>query len=585
MTFARPDLAVLGVLVPALLALFVFLYARRRRRVADALGESELVARLGGGMLRRFPASRLVLLAIAGAALGLAAAGPRWGREVTQGQTQALSVVLALDISKSMLVDDVKPSRLEQERLLIRRMLREMAGDRFGLVVFAGRAYVLSPVTVDHSALELYLDALAPDIVSQGGSSLAAAIALSTDLARGNRESTTEHAVVLVSDGEALEEADAVEDAVSRAARAGVHIYTVGVGTSDGGPVPDYNPRTGAAEGFKRDSNGETVISRMDETLLRRVAERTGGEYVQLSRPGAADRLARVLQRLDRTTASSDQRTREKERYALFVLIALACITLDALRAASGSMPRRPNQTRTAAAVVLIVALGTTAFGIGDLERGNRHYEAGRYREAAESYRKALQTGRATPELLYNLGTVLVRLGEYQEGAEYLNRAIDRVEPEVRQRALYNLGNRFLFDARAQKEMEPAARSTLLDAAAEAYRRSLRMDPQDADAKWNLELALREREQNQMQKPQDPGEDNPQPQQSAEDQQQQGGGGASASQSQSGGDSQGGSGLEQRPLTKEEADRILSGVEQDERELTRQSLRKGQRRTSVERDW
>ncbi|HEX6694765.1 MAG TPA: hypothetical protein VF035_08730, partial [Longimicrobiales bacterium] len=164
-------------------------------------------------------------------------------------------------------------------------------------------------------------------------------------------------------------------------------------------------------------------------------------------------------------------------------------------------------------------------------------------------------------------------------------RAIDRVEPEVRQRALYNLGNRFLFDARAQKEMDPAARSTLLDAAAEAYRRSLRMDPHDADAKWNLELALREREKNQMQKPQDPGEENPQPQQSAEDQQQQGGGGASSSQSQSGEDSQGGSGLEQRPLTKAEADRILSGVEQDERELTRQSLRQGQRRTSVERDW
>ncbi|MEO5509211.1 MAG: VWA domain-containing protein, partial [Longimicrobiales bacterium] len=396
MTFARPMLLGLAFALPGALAILIALYAHRRRRVAALLGDSALIARLGAGRLSRFPTARLLLMMIAGASLGIAAAGPRWGSEVMHGQAQALSVVLALDISKSMLTADVAPSRLEQERLLVRRMLREMPSDRFGLIVFAGRAYVLSPVTVDHSALELYTDALAPDIVSQGGSSIAAAITLSAELARGNKEST-EHAVVLVTDGEALEERDAIDDALVRAARAGVHVFTVGTGTPAGGPVPDVDPRSGANGGFKRDEAGNTVISRLDAPMLRHIAEQTGGEYVQLDRPGAADRLTQLLNRLDRTTETSEQRVRKKERYALFVLIAMLCIVFDALLAAAparaparvgagtaseavrtaptGVKPPRRRRRFVAVQLIALFLMGVTAgFGTGDLQRGNRLY-------------------------------------------------------------------------------------------------------------------------------------------------------------------------------------------------------------------
>jgi hypothetical protein len=155
----------------------------------------------------------------------------------------------------------------------------------------------------------------------------------------------------------------------------------------------------------------------------------------------------------------------------------------------------------------------------------------------------------------------------------------------VRQRALYNLGNRFLLDARAQKELDPRARGALLDAAAEAYRRSLRLDPRDRDAKWNLELALRDREKNDMQKPQSGGADQQNPQQQDRNQQQGGGGGSSGAQSPSSQGEDAGSAQQPQSLSKEQADRLLSAVEQDERELTREKLRKGQRRTTVTRDW
>jgi Ca-activated chloride channel family protein len=604
-TFARPVFVGLAFILPGLFAVFIALYAHRRRKVAEALGESELVARLGGGRLRSFPTSRLLLLMTAGAALGIAAAGPRWGNEVTHGQASALSVVLSLDISKSMLATDALPSRLEQERQLVRRMLREMASDRFGLVVFAGRAYVLAPVTIDHSALELYMDALAPDIVSQGGSSLAAAITLSADLARGTKETSTEHAVVLMSDGEALEEVDGIDDAIARAARAGVRVYTVGIGTVEGGPVPDTDPMTGAPSGFKRDEMGNIVISKLDPAMLRHIADKTGGEYIQLDRPGSADRLAQLLNRMDRTSETSEQRVTKKDRFGLFVLLALLCVVLDSLLAAAPAAPAASvgaGVTRTAVgrgaaapatrrarrfttAAILLFCVTSTGFGIGDLERGNRLYYDGKYAEAVAAYQKALQSGKPTPQLYYNLGTALVQLGRYEEGAKFLNNAVEGVEPAVRQRALYNLGNRFLMDARGKKDMDPNARGTLLDAAADAYKRSLRLDPKDTDAKWNLEMTLREIDKNNMQKPQSGGNEKQDPQQQDKNQQKGGGPANNQAQQPSGQGNSPGSSQEPKPLTKEQADRILSAVEQDERSLTREKLRKGQNKTTPTRDW
>ncbi|MGH7448438.1 MAG: VWA domain-containing protein, partial [Longimicrobiales bacterium] len=308
MSFARPDLLGLVFIIPLLLGFAVWLYARRRERIARAFSDTHLLSRLGGADLLHFPMRRLVLLLLAGAAIGMAAAGPRWGYHATEGQALSLNVIVATDISKSMLAPDVEPNRLERARLFSRRMLRELPGDRFGLVVFAGRAYILSPLTSDHSALELYIDALDPDMVSQGGSSLAAAIAQATDLVRGSETTGGDRAVVLLSDGEALEEAGGVEAAADRAARAGVRFITVGVGTPAGDRIPEVDPATGEVTGFKRDEAGQIVITRLDENLLRTVAERTGGRYVRLDDPTALSRVVGELQGLQRERGENAQR-------------------------------------------------------------------------------------------------------------------------------------------------------------------------------------------------------------------------------------------------------------------------------------
>jgi len=224
------------------------------------------------------------------------------------------------------------------------------------------------------------------------------------------------------------------------------------------------------------------------------------------------------------------------------------------------------------------LALGVVlVLGIGDFERGNRMYRQGRYEEAVAAYRAALEDGDDRPQLRYNLGTALLRLGRYEEAQQHLEAALADVDPALRQRTLYNLGNRFLEEGRGSGEAQQ--RTRLLDAAIEAYKGALRLDPADADAKWNLELALREQEEQQDD-----------PQQDDQDQQEQrdedeGGGGEQPQPNAPQGEEPRGGGDAPAPLTPEQAEQIMNAAEQDERELYQEQLRRGARETPVVRDW
>jgi Ca-activated chloride channel homolog len=337
MTFEEPRLVWLALVLPVAVVLGVWSWTVRRRRAARALGSPHLLQRLGAGDLRSVPVARLILLVLAASALGLAAAGPRWGLESVEEATVGGDLVLALDVSRSMLAADVSPDRMERQRVLARRILRELGGDRIGLVVFAGRAFVLTPLTDDHGALNLYLDALDPDIISQGGSSLSTAIRQATDLARGPHDAGR-GIVLLVSDGEALEERDAVLRAADRAASVGITIHTVGVGTREGAPVPARAAADGGREGFTRGPDGEIVVSRLDDALLREVARRAGGRYIWLGEAGATDAAVRAVQGLDRTDGDPRRGVRQRPRYAWFVLIALALLAADGVIGRGGRL-------------------------------------------------------------------------------------------------------------------------------------------------------------------------------------------------------------------------------------------------------
>lgn len=234
-----------------------------------------------------------------------------------------------------------------------------------------------------------------------------------------------------------------------------------------------------------------------------------------------------------------------------------------------------------ALAVLVVVTTGGALVGV---EKGNRLFRAGKYAEAVEEYRAALRDGDDSPVLRYNLGTALLELGRYDEAEEHLQAALEAVDPGVRERVHYNLGQRFLEDARSRND--PRAAAGLYDGAVEAYRQALRLRPDDEDAKWNYELALQERDD---QIRQGGGED---PDQDQERRDQDSGDGGQGGSTDPGQREQGeqpprpepGQG-DAMPLTPEQAAQILSGVEQDERELFRDRLRQGQQQARAARDW
>lgn len=344
MGFTSPHLLGLALALPLLAGLAVLLYHRRRRRVAEHLGGHALWLRLLGSDLRRFPRRRAVLVVGGAAALGLAAAGPWWGEE-EGARGRGLELVMVLDASNSMLVEDVSPNRLEVQRTAAYRMMEELRTDRVGVVVFAGRAFVLSPLTEDVGVIRLYLDTVEPQIVTQTGSSLSLALRQGANLLLGGTGGG-DRVLVVLSDGEALEERAGVLDEARRAAEGGIVLHTLTIGTEMGGRVPDVDPATGERRGYKREPTGEEAVSRADPALMRRIAAEGGGVAVHLGGGGSLGPLLRELRQASRAPLDGPAEEGRRLRWWWFAAISLLLLSIDAFAEARAG--RRGGEGRSA---------------------------------------------------------------------------------------------------------------------------------------------------------------------------------------------------------------------------------------------
>src|SRR5262245_30260032 len=289
--FDYPYLLPLGVILP-LLALVVLRYTYKRRRARlERLGNMDVVTRLIPPNTLVSPRWRMVRVSLASALVGVAIAGPRWGAERSVVRSSGIDMVLSLDASLSMLAQDERPSRLERMKQEVRRLRASSRGDRMGLVAFAGRSYVLSPLTVDEGALDLFLDNLDPSVVGQAGSSLARTIRQGTDLLLLSN-SGADRALVVMSDGEAFDSADDVIAEAKRAGWQGVRLVTVGFGTTEGSTIPI---KTAEGTTLKKDENGATVITKYHPELLKAAADAAGGRFIDASATDKASRVKSAL--------------------------------------------------------------------------------------------------------------------------------------------------------------------------------------------------------------------------------------------------------------------------------------------------
>ncbi len=325
MPFAHPHLLYGLTLLPLLALLFFASHQARRRRLGRLI-TPERGATFG---VRPLPLRRrlrgLILFVCLGLLIG-ALARPQWGEKVEEVTSHGLDLMVCLDCSTSMLAEDLKPSRLARAKHAVARLLAKLSGDRIGIVAFAGTAFPQCPLTVDYGAARMFLDLLDPSMFESQGTDLAAAVTTAVRALEKEGEGT--HVILLLSDGEG--HGGNVERAIKAAKGAGIRVYTVGMGTPGGAPIP-LRGGDGELAGYKKDRRGEVVITHLVPDDLARLALKTGGAYFQAT-PGDTEMGEVVAQMagLARAEHSAHLTVQRQERYLIFLLPALLLLLLDA---------------------------------------------------------------------------------------------------------------------------------------------------------------------------------------------------------------------------------------------------------------
>jgi Ca-activated chloride channel family protein len=463
---------------------------RRRRAELRSFGEPALLAR-GSFLGDDRTATLRSTLQVAALGLGLLAlARPQLGERPADLARTGRDLLVVFDLSRSMTVTDVAPTRLAAARQAAWETVSAGPGDRLGLIVFGGSAFLQLPLTSDHAALKLFLDAASPDDLGDPSTDVGTALATAGKVfehegERGHR------AVLIVSDGEGGQ--GDMDKAIAGLREAAIPIFALGVGTPGGGPVPADSSE--APERFHRDHIGRIAMSKLEEGDLRHVAAATGGAYARADRPADRARLRAALAQVSSRTLSARKSSERADRFQWPLALAAVALLADlALAAGLGRRRAVPGLASTAAAAtvpMVLLLLASCARGSSEARRGERLYQDGKFAEAAAALDRAVAAD-STPPRVFNAGNAFYRMRRYEDAAKRYR--LSAAGPsEIRQRSAYNLGNALVRAA----EEAPERGQLLLDAVT-AYEEALRLDPADHDAKWNLEIALQRLEEDRM---------------------------------------------------------------------------------------
>jgi Ca-activated chloride channel family protein len=482
MTFDAPIVLVLAPLVGGAMW-FAAAWARRVRIRRAALWSQETVR-------QAVAAGRLGPTALAVAAfLGVVAlAGPRWGEERIIAETRGLSVVVAVDISRSMLAEDATPNRLRRAVREARRLIQDLDGDRVGLIAFAGSSYILSPLSIDGSALTLYLDALDPDIASQGGTGLAPALRQGAELLRASSE-LADRVLVVFTDGEAHDSLPPITAQAQSLKAEGIRLILVAEGGRTPTRIPMRDDRGGLV-GYQKDEDGRLIETARRDDMLGAAADAAQGTLVAADLPDQAGAVRDLVASYRRARAGETRTEQSRPRAWLPLMLAVVLLVAQAA------------SRRTAALVGLAFALLAVPPGAAQQpprprSSAEKAWDRHDLRRARVAYLAELAARRKEDAAWYNAGTAALADSDAETAQASLAHAAASLDPDLRFRALYNLG----LLALRQAEDDSAAREARLADAERAYREALLLRPHDHAAKWNLELAVRHRGSSQNHPP------------------------------------------------------------------------------------
>lgn len=323
--FEYPVLVWLLLTVPVVAALFWMVRLAKRRSVAR-FGDVNLVRKLSPDASLSRPWVRFTLCITALAFLIIGLCGPLIGSRLEEVKRKGADLMIALDVSNSMLAQDLRPSRLERAKLALNRLIDRLEGDRIGLIVFAGDAYVQLPITTDYNAAKLFLTTINADMVPRQGTAIGEAIGLARE---SFSDSTRKHSAILVmTDGENHED-DAV-GAAAEAAAAGVKVYTIGMGSPEGAPIPQV--MNGAVAGYRQDNAGHTVITKLNPVMLSEIADAGNGKFIRATASDdGIDLVLKEMAALDRKEFKAKMYTEYENRFQPFIAVALILLVVEFL--------------------------------------------------------------------------------------------------------------------------------------------------------------------------------------------------------------------------------------------------------------
>ena len=310
--------------IPVLILLFLAVVLWKRT-IQTKFADKALLKRLSPNKSRFKPVFKLIVLCLALACLIIGLVNPKIGSKLKTVKREGVDVVFAIDVSKSMLAEDIAPNRIEKSKQLVTQIINSLASDRIGIIAYAASAFPQLPITTDYASAKMFLQSMNTDMLSSQGTAIDEAIALAKTYY--NDEEQTNRVLFIVSDGEDHGGGD-VGNAAEEAAKEGIKIFTIGVGSSKGGPIP--LKRNGIVQGYKKDMSGETVITRLNPETLQKIADEANGQYIDGTRTKEViEEVTTILQGMDKKEFEAKQFADFKDQFQWFLGAGLLLLLLD----------------------------------------------------------------------------------------------------------------------------------------------------------------------------------------------------------------------------------------------------------------
>ena len=554
--FESPQYLYLLLVLVALAAIHYYIIYKKKRQV-KRFGDPELTRQLFLGVSRWRPEVKFWITMLALASFIVALARPQFGTRLDTRERTGIEAIIALDVSNSMLAEDVKPNRLEKAKMMVSNMVDGMRDDKIGLIVFAGQAFVQLPITSDYVSAKMFLETISPSMMSVQGTDIAEAINLS--MRSFTQQEDVSRAIFVITDGED-NEARGVE-AAKQAASQGVRVYVLGIGNPGGAPIPI--PGTGQ---YIIDDEGNTVISRLSEEMCREIATAGNGSYIYVDNSSSAQKkLSEQVDRLAKAKMESQIYSEYDEQFQGFVLIGILLLLLDVFllerESKSTWLSNLFRRGRPAAALFLLI-FSISAMAQTDrdyIRRGNRLMRDSVYDKAQVEYQKAIEKDNTNPISHFNLGNALLYQNKAEDAMKEYETAARLEKDKTRLAQIYHNMGVVLQSAKQ------------FDKAVACYRNSLRNDPTNDETRYNYALSLFQLKKNQGgQDNQDQQKDDKGQDEKKEQEQQQ------QKQEQDKKDEQ-----QQQPqpeqMSRENAEQMLNAAMQDEK-ATQEKIQKAQQK-------